>query len=62
LALWTFRNKLTIEGKIIRKVADCMFKTLIFIETWRVLVKPKDGELVETALGVIRGLRASLMT
>jgi hypothetical protein len=55
--LWTIRNKLTIEGSIIGKPADALYKMTIFMQQWRTLVKSKDRELLDR----IRRLHSTLL-
>jgi hypothetical protein len=59
--LWTIRNKLTIEGSIIGKPADAHYKITIFMQHWRTLVKSKDRELLDAAVGGIRRLHSTLL-
>jgi hypothetical protein len=40
-AIWTTRNKFTIEGKFPRQPADCIFKILLSLQLWRPLQKAK---------------------
>jgi mannosylglycoprotein endo-beta-mannosidase len=41
-ALWTTRNKFTIERKFPRQPADITFKLMLSLQLWRPLQKPKD--------------------
>ena len=59
-ALWNVRNKLTIEAKLISKPSDVMFNMLIYMQQWRMLVKPKDRVLLDGAMDAIRLLLARL--
>lgn len=40
-ALWHIRNKFTIEGRFPRQPADCFFKTSIFLQQWRPLIRSR---------------------
>jgi hypothetical protein len=57
-ALWNIRNKLTIEGKLIGNPADALFQMSLHMQHWRVLVRPKDRELLDVALDEVRRLYA----
>jgi hypothetical protein len=57
-ALWNIRNKLTIEGKLINNPADAFSKMSIYMQSWRVLIRQRDRELLEVALGEVRHLHA----
>jgi hypothetical protein len=60
-ALWNIRNKLTIEGKLINNPADAFAKMSIYMQSWRVLVRPRDrAALLEVALGEVRRLHARM--
>jgi RsiW-degrading membrane proteinase PrsW (M82 family) len=58
--LWNIRNKLTMEATLIGKPADTLFKMLVYMQRWRMLVKLKDRRLVDVAMGAIRRLHAEL--
>jgi hypothetical protein len=57
-ALWNIRNKLTIEGKLIGNPADALFQMSLHMQHWRVLVRPKDRDLLDVALDEVRRLYA----
>jgi hypothetical protein len=57
-ALWNIRNKLTIEGKLIGNPADALFQMSLHMQHRRVLVRPKDRELLDVALDEVRRLYA----
>jgi hypothetical protein len=59
-ALWNIRNKLTLEGKLINNPADAIAKMSIYMQSWRVLVSPRDRDLLEVALGEVRRLHARM--
>jgi hypothetical protein len=40
-ALWLIRNKLAIENSFPKQPADCFFKTAMFLQLWRPLLKEK---------------------
>jgi hypothetical protein len=51
-ALWLLRNKFTIEGKFPGRPANCVFKTILFLQLWPPLQKSKvlpqlDGVIVK---------------
>jgi hypothetical protein len=52
------RNKLTIEGKLIGNAADAFFHMLLYIQSWRVLVRPRDRALLDLAVDEVRRLHA----
>ncbi|KAK1669324.1 hypothetical protein QYE76_057483 [Lolium multiflorum] len=43
-ALWTIRNKLSIEKKVINHPADFIYKTVIFLQLWRPKFKGLERE------------------
>jgi hypothetical protein len=57
-ALWIIRNKLTIEHKLPSQPADCFFKTSIFLQHWRPLLKNKNKLIakMELLLEMLRAL------
>jgi hypothetical protein len=55
-SLWNIRNKLAIDGNIISSPADAIFKMFIYMQSWRVLVKRTDMDLLDAALDEIRRL------
>jgi hypothetical protein len=57
-ALWNIRNKLTIEGKLIGNPADALFQMSLHMQHWRVLVRPKDRDLLDVATDEVRRLYA----
>jgi hypothetical protein len=57
-ALWNIRNKLAIEGSLINNPADAIFKMSIHMQSWRVLVRQRDRDLLDAALGELRRLHA----
>jgi hypothetical protein len=56
-ALWNIRNKLAIEGKMINNPADAMLHISLYMQRWRVLVRPKDRRLLDEAMVEVRRLR-----
>jgi hypothetical protein len=56
--LWNTRNKLAIEGKVIGHPADVLFTMSIHMQSWRVLVRQRDRDLLDAALGELRRLHA----
>nr|XP_051229140.1 uncharacterized protein LOC127346942 [Lolium perenne] len=61
-ALWNIRNKLTMEGVLIGKPADALYKMIIYMQQWRMLVKWKDRGLVDAAMETLRRLHGELAT
>jgi hypothetical protein len=55
-ALWIIRNKITIEHKLPSQPADCFFKTSIFLQLWRPLLKNKLKSKMEFLLEMLRSL------
>jgi hypothetical protein len=58
-ALWTTRNKFTIEGKFLCQPAGCIFKTTLSLQLWRNLHKSKDQTLVDAMVAMTKILFAS---
>jgi hypothetical protein len=58
--LWNIRNKLTMEGVLIGKPADALYKMIIYMQQWRMLVKWKDRGLLDAAMETLRRLHAEL--
>jgi hypothetical protein len=55
-SLWNIRNKLAIEGSVINSPADAIFKMSIYMQSWRVLVRRTDRNLLDSALDDVRRL------
>jgi hypothetical protein len=55
-ALWNIRNKMTIEHKFPAQPADCFFKTSLFLQLWRPLLRNKLNAKMELLLGILRSL------
>jgi hypothetical protein len=49
-ALWTTRNKFSIEAKFPKRLANCIFKTTIFLQLWRPLQKPEVQAMLDEAV------------
>jgi hypothetical protein len=56
--LWNIRNKLAIEGKLIGNPADIFYQLSLHMQCWRVLVRPRDRDLLDLAVGGVRRLYA----
>lgn len=56
-ALWTVRNKFTIEHKFLSNPADVIFKCHLFLQTWMSLGKQQDTELMQAAMERIRSIQ-----
>jgi hypothetical protein len=61
-ALWTVRNKLTMEKKILNDPANLIFKMCIFLQLWSVKAKPGDREDLRRLTSELRELYASVRT
>jgi hypothetical protein len=48
-ALWNIRNKITIEHKLLSHPADCIFKTSLFLQLWRPLLRSKLADKLDTS-------------
>ena len=59
-SLWTTRNKFTIEHVFPAKPADCLFKTCIFLQQWRLLTKEEDRDAFDDMAPKIRATATSL--
>jgi hypothetical protein len=55
-ALWNIRNKMTIEHKFPSQPADCFFKTSLFLQLWRPLLRNKHNSKMEHLLDILRSL------
>lgn len=52
-ALWTTRNKFTIEHVFPNKPADCIFKMCMFFQQWRSLTKVADWDALEVLIAKV---------
>ena len=59
-ALWTTRNKFTIKHVFPSKPADCLFKSCIFLQQWRLLTKPGDRDALDLLISKVRASATSL--
>jgi hypothetical protein len=57
-ALWTTRNKFTIERKFPRHPADVVYKLIISLQLWRPLQSPKEQAWVDEMLAMARSFFA----
>jgi hypothetical protein len=55
-ALWHILNKISIENLFPKQPADCVFKSIIFLQQWHQLIRIKDLEAVELLVGLLRKL------
>jgi hypothetical protein len=55
-ALWLIRNKLTIENSFPKQPADCFYKTAMFLQLWRPLLKEKHVDKMDIIIGALRTL------
>jgi hypothetical protein len=60
--LWNTCNKLTIEGNVIGHPTDVLFTLSIHMQSWRVLVRHRDRDLLDEALGELRRLYVRMKT
>ena len=58
--LWTTRNKFTIEHVFPAKPLDFLFKTCIFLQQWRLLIKEEDRDAFDMMISKIRASAISL--
>jgi hypothetical protein len=58
-ALWTTRNKFTIEKKFPRLPTDIIFKLLISLQLWRPLQRPKDLAALDELISLTKAFFAS---
>jgi hypothetical protein len=62
---WTLsniRNKLAMEGSLIAKPADALYKILVYLHQRRMLVKSRDIDLLNAAMWEIRRLHSTLLS
>jgi hypothetical protein len=55
-ALWNIRNKLTIKHKLPSQPADYIFKTSVFLQLWRPLLRNKLVDKLDVMLELLRNL------
>jgi hypothetical protein len=48
------------EGKTINNPADAFFHMITYMQRWRVLVRPRDREMLDVLMGELRGLQTRL--
>jgi hypothetical protein len=58
-ALWHFRNKLTIESKLMKHPANIIFKSMLFLQLWTPLAKTPDRPGLRTVATQLRLLHAA---
>ncbi|KAM0914791.1 hypothetical protein ACQ4PT_011271 [Festuca glaucescens] len=46
-SLWTIRNKLILEAKILKHPADAVFRVIFFLQLWRPLWEEEMGKFFE---------------
>jgi hypothetical protein len=59
-ALWNVRNKMIFDGSLISNPCDMLYKMLIYMQQWRMLVKSTDRCLLDAAMEEIKRLHSSL--
>jgi RsiW-degrading membrane proteinase PrsW (M82 family) len=59
-ALWNVRNKMIFDGSLISNPSDVLYKMLIYMQQWRMLVKSTDRSLLDAAMEEIKRLHSSL--
>ena len=60
-SLWTTRNKFTIEHIFPANPVGCLFKTGVFLQQWRSLIKEADHEAFAAMLSKIQLTTSSLV-
>jgi hypothetical protein len=55
-ALWTTRNKFSIEAKFPKHPANVVFKTCIFLQLWRPLAKAKVRPMLDEAVTKLKDI------
>jgi hypothetical protein len=55
-ALWTTRNKFSIEAKFPKHPANVVFKTTIFLQLWRPLAKEKVHSMLDEAVAKLKDI------
>ena len=60
-ALWSVRNKLTIEKRVVKHPADIIFKSMLFMQGWLPLLKPQDREGATWLVGKLKEIHASCL-
>ena len=58
-ALWLVRNKLTIESKTLSHPADIIYKTIIFLQLWKLNTKAQDKEGLDWMTSELRAVNLS---
>ena len=58
-ALWTTRNKFSIEENFPRQPANVIFKSLLCLQQWRPLIKPKLLPLTEELVKMLQDTYAT---
>ena len=56
-AIWTTRNKITIEKKFLNHPADVIFKCHLFLQMWTPLGKERDAERMSEAMARIKTIQ-----
>jgi hypothetical protein len=59
-ALWNVRDKFTFEGSLISKPADVLYKMLLYMQQWWMLVRSRDRSLLDARMEAIRRLHTTL--
>jgi hypothetical protein len=55
-ALWTIRNKFSIEAKFPKHPANFVFKPAIFLQLWRPLAKEKMHTMLDEAAAKLKDI------
>jgi hypothetical protein len=55
-ALWTTRNKFSIEAKFPKHPANVVFKTCIFLQLWKPLAKAKVHPMLDEAVAKLKDI------
>jgi hypothetical protein len=58
-AIWTTRNKFTIEGKFPRQPADCIFKIILSLQLWWLLQNAKCSGMMDELIFMTKAFFAN---
>ena len=53
-SIWTIRNKLIFEGKVLRKPTDAIFRIIFFLQSWRPLCRDRMQLVLDWVMGEAR--------
>jgi hypothetical protein len=58
--MWNLRNKFIIEVVFLAHPSDSLYKTIVYLQVWKLLARRDDRQAVELVIGKIRALHASI--